>query len=195
MTDRLSELALWIAEYHRVGLRVFPCLPYDKPLALKWKCYVAEPQSLAVIGDFATDSNLGIATGFNGVFVVDFDSLNALTHYLTKYPHLANTMRVLTNRGMHLYYRINNPPSNGKMFYCGQHIGEVRGAGGYVVAPPSIHPNGAEYKHITMGFGIMALNSLDELYLEFEKPIVAPGSAAQSVLFTSNSNLKNAILL
>jgi len=53
---------------------------------------------------------------------------------------------VRTGRGYHIYCKHNKNPGN-IIKDDNLHI-EFRGNGGYVVAPPSIHPNGSEYKFL-----------------------------------------------
>lgn len=164
-TSRLQQLALWIQEYHSAGMRVFPCLPRDKPPALPWKDFTNAPQSLAVVAYFNAQSNLGIATGWNGLYVVDFDNMELATAYFNDYPDLAETMRVSTSAGMHFYYQSRDPLPNGKFKYKGVPGGDIRGMGGYVLAPPSVHPDGSQYLHNTFGFGVLPME-LSELPIE-----------------------------
>ena len=96
------------------------------------------------------DMNVGIATGKrSGLFVVDIDEEAgeaSLRKLEKKHGALPETVEVVTGRGRHLWFRqpeslvIRN--SAGKL---GEGI-DVRGEGGYVVAPPSIHPSGSAYE-------------------------------------------------
>jgi hypothetical protein len=56
--------------------------------------------------------------------------------------NLPKTYTVSTGAGQHLYYRTNAKIGNKVGIFPGI---DVRGEGGYVVAPPSIHPNGHAY--------------------------------------------------
>lgn len=100
-------------------LRAWPSLPREPLfLALKW----------------ARLGNIGLRTGGpSGIVVIDLDE-NADTSGL----NLPDTVTVLTARGKHLYYRCNRAVRNscGKL---GPHI-DVRGDGGQVVFPGSVHP-------------------------------------------------------
>jgi hypothetical protein len=55
----------------------------------------------------------------------------------------SKTLTVITNRGKHLYFRANVEVNN-STGRIGAHI-DVRGDGGYTVAPPSVHPSGSIY--------------------------------------------------
>lgn len=94
------------------------------------------------------DANIGIATG-NGLMVVDIDtdkggeeSFIALEEEIGKLPE---TLEVSTGGGgKHLYYQIDEPIRNRVEVKPGL---DIRGEGGYVVAPPSNHVKG-EYQWI-----------------------------------------------
>lgn len=146
-------------------MRVFPCLPRDKPPALPWKDFTKETQTLAAVAYFDAQSNLGIATGWNGLYVIDFDNMELATAYFCDHPDLAETMRVSTSAGMHFYYQSGDPLPNGKFKYKGVPGGDIRGMGGYVLAPPSVHPDGSQYLHYTFGFGMLPAE-LSELPIE-----------------------------
>jgi putative DNA primase/helicase len=89
-------------------------------------------------------ANIGFPTGqVNGVFVVDIDGPEGeatLADLEKKNGPLPRTYTVLTGRGRHRYFR--QPPEAQVKSGAGI-LGpklDVRGDGGYVVAPPSIHP-------------------------------------------------------
>lgn len=88
--------------------------------------------------------NYAIATGSrSGVFVVDFDSLEAFEKHQDAWPQ---TYTVATGRGVHLYFR--NPENNPVRNSAGE-LGpgiDIRGEGGYVVAPGSKHKSGRLYE-------------------------------------------------
>ena len=94
--------------------------------------------------------NIGIACG-NGTMVIDLDVDEAKdedgTATLRKWEDdngkLPETATAVTGRGgLHMLYRIDGEArcsANPKLGV------DVRGDGGYIVAPPSIHPNGTQY--------------------------------------------------
>lgn len=100
------------------------------------------------------DASVGVATGSaSNLLVIDEDideekGLNgyeSMRDWQAEHGELPETVRAITGRGgAHSYYH-----------YEGNDIGnragilegvDVRGEGGYVVAPPSIHPNGTAYE-------------------------------------------------
>jgi len=99
--------------------------------------------------DRSADANIGIRTGsVSGIFVLDVDGPEgeqSLRELEEKYGKLPDTPTVKTGRGQHRYFRIpagkTIPNSASKI---GHHL-DIRGDGGYVVAPPSIHYTGNQY--------------------------------------------------
>jgi hypothetical protein len=102
------------------------------------------------------DSNIGIATGaVSGIFVVDIDakndgvaSLQALEAEMGPWP---KTLKVLTGSGggsSHLYFQLPVGKSIRNSTSVLAPGIDVRGDGGYVVAPPSRHVSGARYRFV-----------------------------------------------
>jgi hypothetical protein len=94
------------------------------------------------------DANIGIATGTgSGVFVIDVDGptgRSTLERWQQERGWHPETLTAITGRGSHLYFRqegLKVPNSASKL---GKGI-DVRGDGGYVVAPPSMHASGHRY--------------------------------------------------
>ena len=95
------------------------------------------------------DANIGIATGaISGILVIDIDGregLDAWQILLAQNRASLRTVTVKTARGWHLYFKL---PS-GFVIPCSTGGGlDVRGEGGYVVAPPSIHASGHVYRWV-----------------------------------------------
>jgi putative DNA primase/helicase len=93
------------------------------------------------------DANIGIATGaVSGIVVIDIDGANGhatLQALVAQHGALPQTPIVKTARGWHLYFAI---PAACAPILCSTGNGlDVRGAGGYVVAPPSRHASGHVY--------------------------------------------------
>jgi hypothetical protein len=99
-------------------------------------------------------ANIGIATGRDScLLVIDLDSPQGLAAF--KGIHAANgggplpyAPVVVTKRGWHIYFSI---PQGSERIPCSTGKGseqgvDVRADGGYVVAPPSIHPSGHRYR-------------------------------------------------
>ncbi|HTW97699.1 MAG TPA: bifunctional DNA primase/polymerase, partial [Acidimicrobiales bacterium] len=89
-------------------------------------------------------ANVGIRTG-EGIDVVDLDSEAARRALFATAPErLSGPVVVRTARGWHLWFA-----SCGLSTRAGVLEGvDVRGRGGYVVAPPSVHPDGWRYQFL-----------------------------------------------
>ena len=132
------------------GFAVFPCQPRGKEPACQNGLKDATTNASRINSWWSAypDLNVAVATGAaSGVFVIDIDddkdgeaSLRALE---AEHGALPPTVEVITGSGRHLYFRasgsIGNTAGN-----LGKGI-DTRGEGGYVVAPPSVHPSGRRY--------------------------------------------------
>ncbi len=167
-------------EFLELGFSVIPIKPGDiekKPLIF-WKKYQNQLPTEEEIYEWWEkwpNANVGIITGgISKIFVVDCDGPKAIQWALENLP--ATSVCVSTGRegGLHLYYRlpsgcvINNSVS--KL----AHKVDVRGEGGYVVAPPSIHENGKQYE-LNFAEGLRGWEELTEFDLESIKTKKGPG--------------------
>lgn len=150
--------------YLQMGLSVLPLIPRPEPdpkemakrPALKgWK----HLQEKAATAEEAVDwwrknpsRGVGIVTGaVSGVVVVDLDTPQAVAWAAEHLPETPWT--AMTGKGEHRYYRHPGATiKNGVRVKCvGGADGlavDLRADGGYVVAPPSIHPNGTPYRQV-----------------------------------------------
>ncbi len=139
-------------KYAKMGLPVFPCRPGRK-----------EPLCGGGFHDATTDrdaigrwwkenpqANIAMPTGaVSGLFVLDIDPRNGgqegLADLVGRYGRIPETAESITgDGGRHLF--IKHPgghvPSSSGALAEGV---DVKGDGGYVVMPPSVHPNGNSY--------------------------------------------------
>lgn len=132
-------------EYARRGWRVVP-LNGKIPLIKEWTLN-ASTDIDTIQGWFHEypEANIGIATGEqSGVFVLDVDGEQGETSIRdieSTFGKLPETYEVETSRGRHLYFL--QPAGTKTKSQASGEIGaklDVRGDGGQVVAPPSIHP-------------------------------------------------------
>ncbi len=131
--------------YAQRGWRVVP-LSGKVPLIKEWTANASV--DVDVIHDWFReypDANIGIATGEkSGIFVLDVDGEkgeSSLIDLETTFGKLPQTYEVETSRGRHLYFA--QPAGIRTKSQASGEIGsklDVRGDGGQVVAPPSIHP-------------------------------------------------------
>ncbi len=134
------------------GLRVFPCVERSKEPAIADNLNRATTDPNVIAGWWRSrDFNIGIATGRDsGVWVLDIDGSQGealIRQHEAKHGiALPPTVEVITADGRHLYFRwptgceIRNKQDVPIMPEI-----DVRGEGGYVLAPPSLHPSGRRY--------------------------------------------------
>lgn len=148
MLARGSRTALW---YARCGSRVHPLRPGSKlPLLNDWPRRAStDPVTIAVWFRQWPDAGIAIATGdASGVVVVDVDPRHggdeSLHELEREHGEIPATWRCLTaGAGLHLYFR--HPGGR-----VGNAVGlwpgiDLRGDGGYVVAPPTVLDGGRAY--------------------------------------------------
>ena len=152
MTSQPNPRAEAAMEYSRCDLSVLPWRYAEgdkKKPSVKWKAMQNTAWTQRQCADWwrrNPGDNVGIITGaISGVIVVDCDNDAAVAWADT---HLPDTdWRVTTGRGVQLGYRT---PRDGAYVGCRTKIGgmelDLRGDGGYVSMPPSIHKTGAEYR-------------------------------------------------
>ena len=141
MSGEIADAAL---DYARRGRPVFPLRPRSKLPATPNGCKDAKAD--AAPWSRCPDFNIGLATG-GGLVVLDVDDADSLHDLEQRYEQLPETVCAETGRGgEHYYFRSSQPIgcSAGKL---GPGL-DIRGEGGYVVAPPSIHENGRRYEWI-----------------------------------------------
>lgn len=142
-------------DYAGRGLRVLPIMPGGKrPPMRAWQdAATTDPETIRLwwTGLYA-DHGVGIATGAgSGVFVLDVDVSDGkagdetLRDLTDTYGELPETLSVITGSGgAHHYYRL--PAGVEIRNDAGRKLGaglDIRGEGGQVVAPPTIHPTTA----------------------------------------------------
>ena len=142
-------------EYASKGMAVFPLKPKEK-----------KPLTAHGVKDATTDfdqitkwwkknpnANIGIACGqiSGGLLVIDLDErangvsgFDSLHEWESEHGQLPETARTITGKGgSHILFRVPHKESNRVDLLDGV---DVRSDGGYIVAPPSIHPNGNTYE-------------------------------------------------
>lgn len=144
---RALEAALRYASLH--GWRVFP-VNRDKSPATRhgFKDAMIDPSDLRALWAERSASGIGVRTGAeSGIVVLDIDrggreSLSALVE--THSPLPATVEASTGGGGTHLYFKHRGNPVPNSAAKLGPGL-DVRGDGGYVVAPPSPHPSGRSY--------------------------------------------------
>lgn len=136
------------------GMAVFPLFPRSKV-----------PWTQRGLNDWDTDkdnirdfwrnhptANVGVTCGApsHGLVAIDLDThgdsngMETLRSWEVEHGELPETVTVITGSGgRHLLYRCGREVRNSANEAVGV---DVRGDGGFIVAPPSIHPNGEAYE-------------------------------------------------
>lgn len=138
-----------LERYARLGLNVIPLVPRDKrPSVASWIAYQARmstdaERALWWPGNSLDANGIAIVTGSVSwnLAVVDCDDMATADAVRAELPP---TMSVRTGKGVHLYYFLDRPTRTVAFEMNGLRH-HVKAEGGYVVAPPSIHPSGNAY--------------------------------------------------
>lgn len=143
-------------EYAKKGFAVFPLKYRDKVPLTRNGCKDATTDAAQIKAWWQKypNANIGLATGSvsQNVFVIDLDidedrgidGYHSLEDWQREHGDFPETWTAITGRGgYHLYYRGNGRIKNRAGIIDGV---DIRGNGGYVVAPPSIHKNGRRYE-------------------------------------------------
>ncbi|MEO7037300.1 MAG: bifunctional DNA primase/polymerase [Polyangiaceae bacterium] len=142
-----------LAYPERLGFPVFPIAPRGKlPLISKaaggsgFKDATTDTATIETWWKRWPSANIGVALGevAGGVFALDIDPRAEgdanLAALLAQYGSLPDTLEACTGGGgRHIFFR--GEVGSGVLEEGVEH----KGNGGYVVAPPSIHPNGRQY--------------------------------------------------
>lgn len=146
-------------EYRKMNLSVIPVGKDKKPL-ISWKEYQDRHATEDEIKKWWMDypnANVGIVTGkISGIAVLDCDSQDAISAFLAQYK--GETPAAKTPRGMHYYFRYEDGIRN--TVKVGNLDMDIRGEGGYVVAPPSVNDKGLSYSWHRIIKDSSALDSL-----------------------------------
>lgn len=160
--------------YLAAGLTPIPIQARTKKPALRsWKRYQAEQPSQRDIDNWFENAErgVGIVCGrVSGCLVVlDWDALDDYQQWAADHPDLsAIAPTVATPRpGCHVFLRTREPIRS-----CKPAAGlDVKAEGGYVIAPPSIHPSGERYR--------MVSGSWDSIPVVDENEVVPPPTASE----------------
>ncbi len=156
----MSPLAEAAAALAQAGYHVHPLRPRAKTPATRngLKDATRDPNRIAEWWATMPKANIGIACGASGIAVLDIDTKAGADPraILAKFDRAAAPVigtglapersdrypRTLPGRrGVQVYFRATMP-SAARLTIAGC---EIKAVGGYVVAPPSLHPSGVEY--------------------------------------------------
>ena len=179
-----SKLASAAVEYGDQGIAVMPCVENGKKPALS---RTGKEHSIAVndsdqIQQWWTKNpqyNIGIACTPNRLAVIDIDGEAGVTWIHENALPMPQTWTAVTGRGHHYYYRW--PPGlQIKTCQIAPKL-EIRAAGAYVIAPPSIHPDGDTYQWAVKRGDWDDLPELPSEWISLQPPLV-PGTVENRFL-------------
>jgi len=136
--------------YQAKGMSIIPCTG-KKPAVRAWKSYQTTRADVETLRDWFSGSRAVKVTGIGvvlgdasgGLIARDFDAMPEYRAWSTANMELARTLpTVQTARGMHVYIKCPG------VRLQTMKDGELRGAGGYTLLPPSLHPNGETYRQV-----------------------------------------------
>lgn len=153
----MNELKEAAIKYAKIGLAVFPLIPRDKrPLTANgFKDATTDIAKIEEWWSINPSANVGIATGqvSGGLVVVDMDldededkdGYQSFVKWTDETASiLPDTWLSITGRGgYHMMFRSAFPVRSRTGWLDAV---DIRANGGYIVAPPSIHPNGRRYE-------------------------------------------------
>lgn len=184
--------------YAARGWAVFPLAPRAKLPPKGSKGLLDASKDTALIErwwDAVPDYNVAIATGeASGLFVLDIDPRHKGDHYIKllqeQHGRLPDTVTVLTGGGGFQFYFKHVPGLRNTANKVGKEIStdvdergnkvtgiDTRGDGGYVAAPPSIHPSGKPYRFYD-GRETIGLADAPQWLVNMAKPDGAEGPKA-----------------
>ena len=142
----------------RLGWAIFPVIPRDKRPATTHGFKDAS-RDVALVRDMFRPSssyNIGVATGSlsDGLVVIDADvkpgqgkdGASFVETWQREHGAWPDTVEAVSGGGGHHWYF--SAPSGIKSSANAEHGVDVRGEGGYIVAPPSVHPSGTRYEWV-----------------------------------------------
>jgi len=150
-----------------------------KEAACRWKRYLVTAPGRRQLGglfSIAGVTGLAVVVGSvsDGLRVRDFDNVDSYHEWKAAHPELAISLPTSqTHRGYHVFFRANGPGRT-TMF----EDGELRAGRGYVVLPPSVHPDGGVYRWIIQpGESIPLIEDVDSSGLSVPLPTLGEASS------------------
>jgi len=159
------DIKWFLEQYLSRGLSIIPLRFKGKEPLIPWKEFQERVAGWEEVEEWFRrfgKFNVAIVTGVvsGNLVVIDFDDIEKAREFLEKVERLKgepkyalmNTWWVETGKGMHIYLRIDcGFEEFRELFRTKPRLVDgvdIKAEGGYVVAPPSIHPTGKQYKFI-----------------------------------------------
>lgn len=195
-------------QYINIGFSVFPVKPKGKEPLTAHGCRDAstDENQIKKWWQQYPNANIGLVMG-NGFIAIDLDvdedrgvnGYRVLCDWQRENGELPDTILSITGRGgYHMIFRTEKDYKNAVGLYDGV---DVRSNGGYIIAPPSIHPNGNRYEweQAPDEYQIAQADNLVERFLQgerqetqerFSSPEVIPEGERNATLFKMACSLQ-----
>ena len=155
------------------GVAVIPVPECEKATRVKWKPYQTSlPSADELEMWFSGNNNIALVTGHHGLTVIDFDNMEVYDGWIrhgekNKLAALVQklTYKVESGKGVHVYVRLPEATKSRALNkQDGTKLGvDIKSRGGYVIAPPSIHESGRQYRAINPGAMIFCVDTLSSI--------------------------------
>ena len=150
----MNEMDEWIDFYYDNGFSIIPIREKDKkPNIPSWVEYQERRPTKKEINQWKEKKlfqNIGVIGGkvSDNLVIIDIDDKKILDDLNISVEQIITEGYWIarTGRGYHIYLRNTTDP--GRLEKVDDLHIEYRANGGYTIAPPSIHPTGAEYKFL-----------------------------------------------
>jgi len=167
----------------RAGFRIFLCRPDKVPMIAGWEAAASSsPFQLGIWWNAAPGALPAIPVGAHGIVVIDCDRKRAGVDGVEAFHALCAEYRIDLSNAF-----VVETPSGGLHFYWRSDVAfgnsrgslpdgiDVRGVGGYVIAPGATLPDGRSYRHLAGSWNaIPALPEPLAQFLKAKRPATAP---------------------
>ena len=140
-----------IERYQKQGFSFFPLRKRSKKPIFEWTGWQTRrpsPEEVKTWQDQGLLNQVAVVCGaISGIIVLDVDDPTVFDAWIASQKHpMPPSPTVKTGKGWHIYFR--HP--GGKIKNSTRQIpgADIKADGGYVVAPPSIHPKGPVYEWV-----------------------------------------------
>jgi hypothetical protein len=143
----MKSIRDYLLQYLELGFHPIPLI--GKIPCCKWKDFTLTKSNISAF----KKKNWGLRTDQIGdhlfFYAVDLDSKELLSDFWGDNTLPEHPLIVSTGRGFHIYFTWSEPVKTMHFIVKDSKKIDIIGNGAYVVAPPSLHPNGIYYKFLT----------------------------------------------
>ncbi|MFC1938673.1 bifunctional DNA primase/polymerase [Chloroflexota bacterium] len=187
-------LSNFITQYRKEGLSIIP-VPYkSKRAIIQWAEFQKRLPTNSEIQQWFSHNNTNVAIICGSVsgnlVALDCDSEAVFYELASTICQRIDAQDILdftrvsqTGRGYQIWLRTKEPIKSVKFPKL-----DIKGEGGYVVAPPSTHPNGKRYKFVNPDTPIRLIDSLKTVGVAIEQKPETPNKSQPNWVSTALAN-------